>query len=642
MSAIAGLWRFDGKPEAGAGCTRMLAAQEIYGPHDLSQWVEEPLAMGRRLFRTLPEDVHDRHVLFSTDRRFVLVADVRLDNRADLERALSLSPTGLCDAAILLESLVRWGEGALDQLVGDFAFALWDSRQQSLLLARDFLGQRPLHYYRSNGLFAFATMPKGLHALSEISYAADEVAMAEFLTLMPQVGPRSFFKDIARVEAGHVVTVTRQGVTSRRYWEPSPPSSVGERRRDYAEGLRYHLDQATQSRLRGANGVVATHLSAGFDSASVTATAARLLAPLGGKVLAFTAVPREGFDGTSPHNGICDEGPLAAATAAMYPNIEHKLIRSGGLSPLADLDRYFYLFDRPALNLCNRVWLTAIDAAARDRKVRVLLTGQMGNMSVSYAGLEYLPGQLGKGRLIALFRECARLVAHGTMSWPAALATAIGPYMPAWLWQRLSAWRGRERNVLEYTAIREAQLRELNLHSVARQRGLDFCYRPRKDGFESRLWVLRRIDLGNYNKGTLAGWGIDQRDPTADRRLVEYCLSAPMEQFLSQGETRVLARRTLNDRLPQAVMDERGKGYQAADWHEGFAAARGEIAEELGRLSKCETAARALDVQRLQGLVKNWPASGWGGAEVEKSYRLALLRGVSAGHFLRKVARSNA
>ena len=192
-------------------------------------WSDGPLAMGRRLFRTLPEDVHDRQPLQSRDGRLTLVADVRLDNRDELSAALGLAADDtrqLCDAAILLASLERWGEGALDRLVGDFAFALWDAQAQKLLLARDFLGQRPLHYHRGQGFFAFASMPKGLHALAEIPYAPDEQMVAEFVTLMPQRGPRSFFKDIARVEPAHVVTVTRDGMSSRRYWQPQRPRAA--------------------------------------------------------------------------------------------------------------------------------------------------------------------------------------------------------------------------------------------------------------------------------------------------------------------------------------------------------------------------------------------------------------------------------
>jgi asparagine synthase (glutamine-hydrolysing) len=413
MSALAGIWRFDGKPQPDADCARMLAAQRIYGPHDSRRWCDGRLGMGRQLFRTLPEDIYDRQPLQTRDGRLTLVADVRLDNREDLAAELDLPLAGirqLCDAAILLESLDRWGEGALTRLVGDFAFALWNAPAQKLLLVRDFIGQRPLHYHRNGEFFAFASMAKGLHALAEIPYGPDEQMVAEFLIRMPQRGPRSFFKGIARLEPGHIVTVTRDGISSSRYWHPQRPGGRRLRSSNYIEGVRYHLDRATESRLRGANGAVGSHLSGGFDSSAVTATAARLLAPRGGSVVAFTAAPRAGYDGPSLKGCFPDEGPLAAATAGMYPNIEHVLIRGDRNSPIENLDRAFYLYERPRLNLCNLVWLSAINQAARERNLAVMLIGMMGNLTVSWEGLELLPELLLAGRFKKLWRESARLI----------------------------------------------------------------------------------------------------------------------------------------------------------------------------------------------------------------------------------------
>ncbi len=623
----------------------MLGAQQIYGPHDGRHWSDGPIAMGRQLFRTLPEDVHDRQPLQSHDGRFTLVADIRLDNRDELTTTLDLAPADsrqLCDAAILLKCIERWGEDAVDRLVGDFAFALWDASAQKLFLARDFIGQRPLHYHRGQGLFAFASMPKGLHALAAVPYAPDEQAIAELVTLMPQSGPRSFFKHIDRVMPAHIVTVTQHGLLSRRYWHPQRPSAQRGASGDYVEGLRRHLDQATQSRLRGANGIVGSHLSAGFDSSAVTATAARLLAPGGGKVVAFTAVPREGYDGPDPRNRIGDEAPLAAATAAMYPNVEHVLIRSGHSSPLDGLDRLFFLFDAPMLNQCNMVWVSAINQAARERKLQVMLTGQNGNMTLSYHGLELLSEFVRAGRIIKFWREASKLVAMTNMRWRGALTKAFGPFTPIWLWHWANeTFVGQKHDILNYTAIRREWLAERDLAKLARERDLDFSNRPRKDAFTTRMWVMGRFDSGNFHKGVLAGWGLDYRDPTADKRLVEYCLSIPTEEYLINGVSRAVARRVLSDRLPQAVLNEQKKGYQAADWHEGLTAARADVAAELNRLAACAPAAKTLDIDRLKRLVENWPTSGWERDDVIRPYRLALLRGIAAGHFLRKASGAN-
>jgi asparagine synthase (glutamine-hydrolysing) len=285
--------------------------------------------------------------------------------------------------------------------------------------------------------------------------------------------------------------------------------------------------------------------------------------------------------------------------------------------------------------------LSAINGAARERKLGVMLTGQMGNMTISYGGNEWLAELARRGRFIRLWQEGERLLERGSMNWRGLLANAFGPFVPPRFWQWLGERRGVKWEVTDYTAIRPARLRELELESLAAERDLDFSYRPRKNGFDTRLWVLRRVDLGNHNKGILAGWGIDQRDPTADRRLVEYCLSVPMDEYLRNGELRSLGRRALSDRLPAAVLHASRKGYQAVDWHEGLTAARADVAAEVDRLVPCAPAAQMLDVDRMRQLLAALPESGWDRPEISNAYRLALLRGVSAGHFLRKAAGSN-
>ena len=645
MSAIAGLWRFDEKPDAAQGCARMLASQEVYGPHAVAQWADGPVALGRCLFRLVPEDAHDRQPLTGGDGRYVLVADLRFDNRDELIAALGLSSDcarAWCDAAILLAGFERWQEDVVDRIVGDYAFALWDGAEQRLTLARDFLGQRPLHYHRGKNFFVFASMPKGLHALPDIPYVADEERVAEWLALIPESGPQSFFQGIERVEAGHIVTVTRNRVASRRYWQPSRRAIKLAGPAEYAEAARHHLDQATRARLRGVNGQVGAHLSSGFDSACVAATAARLLAPSGGKVIAFTAVPREGYDGPEPKARIGDEGPLAALTAAMHPNMEQVLIRSEGRTPLDDLDRIFLLFGCPFLNLCNGVWASAINDAARDRKLNVMLIGQMGNLSLSYDGFQRLAELLRRARLISLARQTAALIANKHGRWRGNLARIFGPFVPPWLWHWVeSRFGGTDWDIGVYSAIRPERMAALDLYARAKQRHLDFSFRPSADGFASRVWALRRFDIGNYNKGMLAGWGIDLRDPTADQRLIEFCLAVPLEQYLADGEPRALAKRALADRLPQAVLQERRKGLQAIDWHERLTAARAGVAAEIDRLESCGPAATALDLPRLRKLAENWPTSGWERDTVMHQYRLALLRGISAGHFLRKATGAN-
>jgi asparagine synthase (glutamine-hydrolysing) len=500
MTALAGLWRLDGNPDAAEVCDRMLAAQRIYGSDDGAQWSEGSVALGRRLARLLPEDAYDRQPLRSADGHAVLVADVRLDNRDELCAALGL-PTDrarrLSDADILLAAFTRWAEDCVDRLVGDFAFALWDQLSHRFLLARDPLGARPLHYHYGARLFAFASMPKGLHALAEIPRQPDEDYLALEMIAAGALGAGTCFKDIARVEPGHIASVTGDGVSARRYWNPGRKVLALRSSDAYAEACREQLDITVRSRLRGANHV-ATHLSAGLDSSAVTATAARLLAASGGRVTAFTAVPRENYDLPVPRGRIGDEGPLAALTAAMYPNLEHVLVRTGDGSPLDLVDRYFHLFERPVPNLCNMIWVSAINDAARDHKLQVLLSASLGNLAISYRGLTLISELLRSARFLGLSRQLGMLVRHGGFRWRGAAAAAIAPFLPPWLWPWVSRrFRDTDLDPRAWTAIHPDRLRQIQQETRERRR--DLSYRPARDGFTERLSLLFRIDSGNYH-----------------------------------------------------------------------------------------------------------------------------------------------
>jgi len=644
MTAIAGLWRWNGRPPA-EECGRMLSALTLYGPDGRAHRQAGPIALGRAMMRLLPEDVFDRQPLFGNAGRLMLVADLRLDNRDDLTAALGIAPElarEAADSEILLRALERWNIDAVDRLAGDFAFALWDAAEQRLLLVRDPIGQRPLFYHRNPHFFAFASMAKGLHALPEVPYEADEERVVEELALMPDVGSRTFFKGIERVEPGHVVTVTRDRVESRRYWQPAPRRLSLRRPEDYHEALREGFDRAVACRLRG-TGDVGAHLSGGLDSSSVTATAARLLAPTDRRVIAFTAVPREGYVGADPRGRFGNEAAHAAATAALHPNVDHVVVPTPPVSLLEGMDRHFMLYERPSFDLPNHRWGNAVYDQARERRLSVLLTGNMGNMTISYDGMHLLPELLRSGHWLRLWRECAALHRAGRRRWGGLAAQLVGPFMPAPLWHLLM--RGRRfggEGLRSYSALLPDIARDPALAAKARERALDFSYRPRDKSAASRLWVIGRGDLGAARKGTLAGWRLDCRDPTADVRLIELCLSIPTEQFLRDGVPAALLRGAFADRLPPMVLDERRKGRQGADWHEGLDLARAGLSDELRRQETCGAARRVVDLPRLKAAVNgDWPKGGWHRLEAEGAYRYLLLRGVSAGFFLRKVAGGN-
>jgi asparagine synthase (glutamine-hydrolysing) len=432
MSAIAGAWMLGGETSAADACQRMLLAQALYGPDAEASWADRNVALGRRLFRTLPEDAFDAQPIAGPDGA-VLVADIRLDNRDELigELDLPLQEARVSsDAAVLGAAWRRWGLDCFDHLVGDYAFAVWEAAHERLILARDPLGQRPLHYHQGARWFVFASMPKGIHALPQAPRGPDEERLAQFLAQMPETGSRSFFRGIERVEPGCFVVVTRDGTRSHRHWKPSLEPIQLPSTNDYAAGLREKLQIAVSARLRGSGSKTGVQLSSGWDSAAVASTAARLCAPRGRGLVAFTAAPRDGYDGPSPAFRLGDEAPLAAATAARYPNIDHGVARSTGRSPADDFDRFFFLSERPPLNPCNNVWVTDIYRAAQARGIRVLLTGGCGNLTLTQTGLDRLSELLGAAALRQWLREASALVRAGELRWSGAWKLSLEPWLP--------------------------------------------------------------------------------------------------------------------------------------------------------------------------------------------------------------------
>jgi asparagine synthase (glutamine-hydrolysing) len=617
MGAIAGLWCTDGRP-AEPPLERMLDALRPYGPDAEGRWAEEGVAIGHRVMQLLPEDVIDRQPLTGGGGRFIMVADARLDDREGLAERLRLaSPPGRprSDPELVLSAFERWGEDCLDRLYGDYAFAVWDRERRHWLLARDGMGGRPLCYFRSPRLFAFASMPRGLHALPEIPYEPDQDLLARALDLVPPDPNASCFRNVSRVAMGECIVVAAAGETRRRHWNPAPEPLRLARASDYEEALRSELDRAVRVRLP-ASGDVAAHLSAGLDSGSVAATAARLLGREGRGVVAFTAVPRAGAEADAPPGRLPDEGPLAAATAALYANMEHIRVRTDGRSPLDALAWVFELCEQPILNLCNQVWRDAIYEMVLGRGLPVLLTGQAGNLTLSYKASLPLRKRLGERGLRGLLDEARRL------SWRNGGAGLAG--------LRRVLERSGGSHSGDASFVNPARRAELGASLEA------LSTRRWPDSRSERLAALRRVDVADYAKGALARWRIDERDPTADRRLVEFCLSVPDAQFRLGGIPSSLARRAMADRLAPAALRQRARGLQAADWHSGFADPKRELGEAVARFAECPETARLLDLSAMREAVERWPEAGWHEPGVTRLYRNGLLRALSNGDFLRR------
>lgn len=630
MSAIAALWRPEALTAPEAECAAMIAAQARYGPDAAATATLGGSALGRALTRMLPEDTHDRQPLLGGDGRFLLVADVRLDNRDELTDQLDLPPSDrryLADAALLLAAWERWEKRSFDHIVGEYAFALFDARERRLTIARDPLGNRPLFWSRQAGQVAVASMPAGLHTVPGIARQPDPERVARLLAWIP-AGERSFYKDVQRVEPGNAVCFDASGHQSWRHWNPRRSTLRLARFEDYIHAYREQLDQATAARLRRRQESIAAQLSGGWDSSAVVGTAARLLASQGGRITAYTSVPRTTVPVAEMRNRFSDEGPLAAAVAAMHPNVNHVLVPGTGGSPIATLGTHLDVYGRPMLNLCNHVWLDEIHRRTQAAGARVLLTGAIGNFTISSAPATLLADYLRAGRWGAWLRESVGAIRDRRARLRGVLASSFEPWIPRPLWSQLERFSSmtQPRAALPVGPLWERQL--------ADEITADDDARRTSDFYTETLASVRDLDTAEYRKGVLARWGVEERDPTADQRIVEFMMSLPLDMFLKNGTRRPLARAALADRVPEVVLAEKKKGYQASDWHQGLTADLPAVRALAERIAADPVAAEVVDVALVRRLLDNWPTGGWTDPLVTARYRSALLLALSAGHFL--------
>jgi asparagine synthase (glutamine-hydrolysing) len=630
LSAIAGVWSFGGEARASALCGHLLDSQAAYGPHRRDSVTQGDYAAGRCLYRLLPEDEHDRQPAASGDGRFLLVADLRIDNRDELIADLALGTAAgprLSDSALLLRAWLAWGRGVTARMIGDFAFALWDRDERSLWLARDTAGERPLHYRRGDGLFAFASMPLPLARLPGSVPDVDEHRIAGFVADLPSGGGRSFFAGVSLLEPGHCALVTRAGVAAERYWEPSRRPLHFARREQYGEALREQLDAAVARRLRRARGLVGSQLSSGFDSSAVTTSAALALAATGERLLAFTSAPREGFAGPVVAGRIGDESGIAAATAALHPNIDPLVVRPSGASALELLEASHRLSGQPVGHVCNNVWWQGINRRAGEAGVAVMLTGEAGNFTISAGlGVDTLGDLVHSGAWGRWRREARALRRRGDFSWLQMLNASFGSWLPESLYARL---RGRRPELPPFVAPawQDAMRRQLE--------AADGDVRPPRDSAARRWKYLRTADPGNYRKRSLAEWGVEERDPTNDRRLVDFCFSLPPEALLDGGVRRPALRQALSGRVPASLLDQRLRGQQMPDWYEQI---RGDEVRAFARDSAASGAAGSvIDLAAVNEAARTWPTSGWEDRPIIYLYRMQLLRTLAAAGFVGSV-----
>jgi asparagine synthase (glutamine-hydrolysing) len=625
MRAIAGLWR-PGAAIAPESCSTMLRALTA-GPASIRQ-AAAGVVLGASEYCPAPVVIADAPDGRSNNTAHI-IADLRIDNHDELTREFDL-PQAASDDEVLAHAWGRWGFNIVDHLIGGFAFAVWDQQRQTLFLARDHAGERPLHFARlpgPDGGLAFASMPQALCVLSSIGRRINMARMAHHLAVLP-LGNETFFEGIERLPPAHWMKVSCAGIEIRRYWHPIEARPIRYAKdADYVEEFCERFDRAVGARLEGSEGI-ASQLSGGLDSSSVSATAARLLARKNGRLTSFTAVPLPEYAGEALPGRFGDEGPMAAQVAALYPNIDHVRVHVAGRDPLACWRRDARLIGQPTFNPTNMLWIEAILEEMRSRGLGVMLHGATGNATISFGGLIGLSDLLRRGHWWRLFQLTRELRSGGYTSWRGAASWASGGIIPQWL-RRLYHPEMRDFS-FSFSAVRPEIASEYRL----KEKALAEFYGADTSTASVRRDLYEFYDPGVSNAAVAAGWQIEQRDPAQDKRIFEFCFGIPVEQYLVGGQNRSLIRRAMQGRLPESTLRCTTRGLQSADWYLTLRAALPQLSAELSRIERSPLARHVLDTSRLRTLLDTFPSAGYDTHQVSNVWHLALTRGIAAGSFL--------
>jgi asparagine synthase (glutamine-hydrolysing) len=196
------------------------------------------------------------------------------------------------DTEVIVHAFEEWGERCFERFNGQWAVALWDSRARRLVLCRDRMGVRPLHWAWSGGSFLFASEIKALFADPRLDRRFDPAGLAETFTFWCPVAPRTAFAGVQELEPGHCAVLQDGRMQSRPYWSPTFPPAGTESVQDLAENgrmLRERLVDATRLRFLRSDVPVGAYLSGGIDSSVTAAIIARYTgAPLSTFSLRFT------------------------------------------------------------------------------------------------------------------------------------------------------------------------------------------------------------------------------------------------------------------------------------------------------------------------------------------------------------------
>lgn len=487
------------------------------------------------------------------DGRLWLTGDFRLVDRESLKVALGLddSTDALGDDALVLEAYRAWGEDCVDHLVGDFAFALWDSEPGRLFCARDPAGVKPLHYAETGSALYFASDASQILASGEISPDLDGTALMDLLLGVFHAPERSAYAAIRRVPPGCCLTWAPGALRVRRYWRPDRRDPILHASEEaYVEEFRELLDRVISDHGHTAEGRVAVMTSGGLDSSSLAALIQKRSSGRdpNSRPIAVT----HAFERFSE----CDETRYVRRLVD-ETGIEHAVI------PVEDHSGFEAARDSAADHpSCLGGDVSSETFRTLERLgAGVVFWGFGGDSLFDASRLQFVDhARNGRwGRLLPWMRA-ARREGRG---WVSVLGSfVVAPLLPREVKRWLDRARGRHRlfHVPEWISADVRDHLDVDrrvrpeyprrFRSFARQRQYEYVVGLAQQGPAIDGWSFRGAQAG-----------IDARFPFLDRRLAEYLLAVPLTLGARPGssQTKFLLRRAMSEDLPVEIRQRSDK-----------------------------------------------------------------------------------
>jgi len=366
MCGICGIIDFSGPPDPEV-VGRMTATLTHRGPDDSGLHRRGPAALGfRRL--SIIDLAGSPQPMSNEDDSIWLVFNGEIYNYRTLRKELlarghAFKTAG--DGETILHLYEEHGLDFVDHLNGMFAIALWDSRSERLVLARDRLGIKPLYYARQARRLLFASETKALLGIPGLTLSLDPQAIAAYMNYSTVPDPMTCFKEIRRLEAGHVAVFDRDGLADRQYWDVRFDQKRAWREPELLDALDETLKDSV--RLRMISDVpFGVFLSGGVDSSVV-----------GAMMCEASSGPVEAFSiGFGEDGAYMNELHYAEDVAKRYGMKHHTMIlRSEDL--LRDVDRLIWHLDEPCGD--NSAFLTLAVSEFARKRVTVTLSGLGGD-----------------------------------------------------------------------------------------------------------------------------------------------------------------------------------------------------------------------------------------------------------------------